>query len=973
MARNIGVCGARVVIALLALAGVSPLHAASFVTFESGQVRPLAMSPNGARLFAVNTPDGRLEVFDIKSAGLTPVASVPVGMEPVAVAARSNTEVWVVNHLSDSISIVDLSATPPRVVRTLLVGDEPRDIVFAGPGRNRAFITAAHRGQNTGFDPQLTTAGIGRADVWVFDAINPGSSLGGTPLTIVTLFTDTPRALAVSPDGATVYAAGFHTGNRTTTLHENVVSGGLGLPTTDSEGITGPAAGLIVKSNGASWLDPVGRDWSSSVRFNLPDKDVFVIDANASPPVATNSFADVGTVLFNMAVNPVSGKLYISNTEARNDVRFEGTRPATGPGSTVTSVQGHLHEARISIISGPKVSPRHLNRHIDYSVRPAPAGTKDKSLATPMGMAVSADGTTLYVAAMGSSKIGVFNVAQLESGTFVPDSANHIALPGGGPTGLVLDEPRGRLYALTRFNNSVAMVAIASKAQLASYSLHNPEPANVVNGRPFLYDAFNTSSNGEASCSSCHVFGDFDSLAWDLGNPLGATLSNPNPDGPIGASSNFFEPMKGPMTTQSLRGLANHGPMHWRGDRTFAHSGGNALDENGAFREFNVAFEGLLGRSGPLAAGEMQAFADFALEITYPPNPVRALDNSLTGAQGAGEFFFFNTPVVVGLTCNSCHLLSPPNGFFGSSGLMSFEAEPQDFKIPHLRNLYQKIGMFGMAATSFFRQGDNGNKGDQVRGFGFTHDGSTDTLFRFHGASLFSVTPTDQANLEQFMFAMDSNLAPIVGQQVTLTSTNAATVGPRIDLMIARQAAGECDLIVKGNVGGEPHGWLLEGGPLSQYATDIGTEILDPDLRALAATPGQELTYTAVPPGSGRRAGIDQDEDTVLDGEDNCPARSNADQLDADADSRGDVCDNCTALANADQRDTDGDGYGNRCDAEFDQSNLVNITDLGLFKARFGTNNADADLDGNGLVNIQDLGIFKSLFGKAPGPSGLQP
>ena len=22
------------------------------------------------------------------------------------------------------------------------------------------------------------------------------------------------------------------------------------------------------------------------------------------------------------------------------------------------------------------------------------------------------------------------------------------------------------------------------------------------------------------------------------------------------------------MTTQSLRGMANHGPMHWRGDRT---------------------------------------------------------------------------------------------------------------------------------------------------------------------------------------------------------------------------------------------------------------------------------------------------------------------------------------------------------------------------------------------------------------------
>ena len=80
-------------------------------------------------------------------------ASVPVGLEPVAVAVRDVAEVWVVNHLSDSISIVNTQALAeteatepgvPFVTRTLLVGDEPRDIVFA---QGRAFITTAHRGQ----------------------------------------------------------------------------------------------------------------------------------------------------------------------------------------------------------------------------------------------------------------------------------------------------------------------------------------------------------------------------------------------------------------------------------------------------------------------------------------------------------------------------------------------------------------------------------------------------------------------------------------------------------------------------------------------------------------------------------------------------------------------------------------------------------------------------------------------------------
>jgi hypothetical protein len=45
-------------------------------------------------------------------------------------------------------------------------------------------------------------------------------------------------------------------------------------------------------------------------------------------------------------------------------------------------------------------------------------------------------------------------------------------------------------------------------------------------------------------------------------------------------------------------------------------------------------------------------------------------------------------------------------------------------------------------------------------------------------------------------------------------------------------------------------------------AGDVRT---DPDLRALAATPGQELTYTCVPPGSGLRMGVDRDEDGVFD------------------------------------------------------------------------------------------------------------
>src|SRR6266478_5292336 len=176
--RGIGCVG----LLALALAVAPDVGAVSFVEFESGLVRPLALTPDGSRLLAVNTPDDRLHIFSVSPSGLSPLWSVAVGMEPVAVAARSNTEAWVVNHLSDSVSIVDLTGTP-HVTRTLLVGDEPRDIVFAG-NPARAFITTAHRGQQRtdssianvpgAGDPQLTTPGIPRADVWGFDPANLG-------------------------------------------------------------------------------------------------------------------------------------------------------------------------------------------------------------------------------------------------------------------------------------------------------------------------------------------------------------------------------------------------------------------------------------------------------------------------------------------------------------------------------------------------------------------------------------------------------------------------------------------------------------------------------------------------------------------------------------------------------------------------------------------------------------------------------
>jgi hypothetical protein len=309
--------------------------------------------------------------------------------------------------------------------------------------------------------------------------------------------------------------------------------------------------------------------------------------------------------------------------------------------------------------------------------------------------------------------------------------------------------------------------------------------------------------------------------------------------------------------------------MHWRGDRTGGNDpGGNALDEDAAFKKFNVAFEGLIGRSSQLTTTQMQQFTDFILQVTYPPNPIRPLDNQLVGAADNGSDLYGgaglpnprNTDVV--RTCHGCHTRDVAAGFFGTDGDTSFENEPQLIKIPHLRNMYQKVGMFGMPAVGFFKNGNNGHQGDQIRGFGFLHDGSVDTLFRFHNAQVFDLNATEAAEMEQFMFQFESNLAPIVGQQVTLTSTSPGTVGQRITLMLQRAAAGECDVVVKGTLAGEQRGWLrTAGGTFQSDRVADGSSITDATIRGHANTAGQERTYTAVPPGSGIRVGIDRDED----------------------------------------------------------------------------------------------------------------
>jgi len=780
-----------------------------FTNFESHPVHPVCLSPNGQRLFALNIPDARLSVFNVTPSGLQLADEIPVGLEPVSVAARSDNEVWVVNHLSDDISIVDVAAG--NVVKTLRVGDEPTDVVFAksssAPNAPRAaFVCLAAEDRVKAYDP--TTFSL---------------------LAAIPIFSEDPGALALSPDTTKVYVAAFESGNRTTLVHFQDVQNNGGLPPPSppkrADLPAAPAVGLIVQHNGTHWVDELSRNWDAQVPFSLPDKDVFVIDG--ATRAITREVTGVGTLLFNLAANPVTGKLFVTNTDARSPVRFE------------PNLKGSFERNRVSIVdlSTGVVTPVHLNGHINYAVSPGPPSEIALSLAQPTDVRFTPDGTKAYVAALGSNKLGVLD------GT-TAGVTGRIAV-GQGPVGLALGG--SRLYVLNRFDNTISIVNTASDAVLATVPVgFDPTPSAIKAGRPFLYDAARTSGHGDVSCASCHAFANWDGIAWDLGDPQG-NYQNPPPNQIAQASLQGFHPMKGPMVTQTLRGLGDIGLMHWRADRA-------------NFLAFNGAFVSLLGGADSLSGADMQAFSDFITTVRFGPNPNRQLDRSLPNPLSGpnalrGQDEYMNKVHDNPFKCNDCHAV--PTGT--NNQVLPNEAllEAQDIKVPQLRNAYEKNRMS--------RAPGSVNKS----GFGFTHDGVFDDLVKFLQLPVFQFVGGDpqRADVAAFVLAFDTGTAPAVGRRITLGSSNRdlpATTS-LLDTLYARAAAGDCDLVVLGKSGGVRRGFLYDA-VAANFQSDRVSEprLSKASLRALAAD-GSELTWFGVPPGSGLRMALDRDRDGWYD------------------------------------------------------------------------------------------------------------
>jgi len=779
-----------------------------FVHFESGHVHPATLTPGSTRLLVVNTPDNRLSVFDLTGTAPARIAEIPVGLEPVSVACLDDTTAWVVNQLSDDVSVVNLRTM--HVQATLRVGDEPADVVFAGIPV-RAYVSVSQEDRIRVYDP---------------------ANLASAPSSIA-IAGRMPRALARSASGAMVYATVFHAGNRTSLVNFGDIPAGSmpadpQFPRSPSLPATPPRVALIVQQQGATWRDMYGGDWTAKVPYSVPDVDVAEI--NTTTHTVTRTFGDLGSVNFGLAVNPIDGRIAVSSTEALNLRRFE------------PRLRGHIVDTQLGLVTAAgAVMVRNLNPHADYNVPNRPADV-DSAIGIPTGVAYSGDGQRVYVTSLASNKLAVLD--PLGSGVLA-----RIAVVAG-PTGVVADAARGRLYVVGRFRNQLQTLSAANFSQLALQSIgFDPTPDEIVNGRRVFYGG-QTSGHGDQACATCHVFGDFDNLAWDLGDPNG-TYDPVPPGQPLAQFLEGFDPMKGPMTTQSLRGLPGTGILHWRGDRA-------------NLAAFNPAFVSLMGTTATLPDSAMAAFTEFVMPLAYPPNPNQHLDRTFPDAPPGqpsarrGHDFFMNTPVDGGQTCNFCHTV--PAGTNGQIFPDDVLLEDQDIKVPQLRNMYKKTGFADVPGAT--------NK----RGFGFTHDGGIDNLFNFLLAPVFNfaagATGTNQRrDVEAFLHAFDTGMAPAVGHQITFDGTNNGNTELRARVDTLRgQFPGGAELIAKGRVASQPRGWLYIGGDLWRPDKAAEPDLSTTQLIALAAR-GREVTITGAPPGSGNRLGLDRDRDSYPDGD----------------------------------------------------------------------------------------------------------
>jgi DNA-binding beta-propeller fold protein YncE len=602
------------------------------IAFMSPHSRPVVI--HGNLVYVTNTPAATVDIFDKQSIQL--VYRVHVGIEPVGLALRPDgSELWVANHLSDSISVIDTNSSSPtylNIVATIQAldektratrFDEPVGIAFAN--NQKAYVTLSSENQIAVIDA-VTKRITGRLSIPAQD----------------------PRSIVVR--GNRLYVTPFESNNQTQ------LSGGT-KEQIDHKLITFDAVDHSVVNNNVLSL---GHVVDIVKHPRVPDRDLFIFNTETDELLSTSN--TLGTLLYGLAVDS-EGTAYIAQTDARNDVNGRAGTQKHG----LAQLENRAFLNRITKVTSPEAAESKVS-FIDLEPLPPTDPSPGEALATPSAIEVSPDDSILVATAASSNMLFTVEAAtgKVLGRVLVEAVPEGLALEIEGQSKLV------RAWVLNAASNSVSIVDLSKVDEpklLQNVPLQDPTHPAIKRGR-IAFSSAAASTSGTYSCASCHPDGHTDHLLWVL-------------DTPIVSGGNQIMP----RSTMPVRGLRDTAPFHWDGIPGDPYGGPNSahvFDQVPPNSEVNrpesstrhLIDGGLAstmmrvgshetndeGKLGKLSAQERDDMAMFLLSIPYPPAQRRAYDDQLSTAAKTGFKLFHidgdndpkqSTPN----RCGDCHRL----------------------------------------------------------------------------------------------------------------------------------------------------------------------------------------------------------------------------------------------------------------------------------------------------------------------------
>jgi len=168
----------------------------------------VSFAPDGRRAFVVKTELHRLGVLHVDGETVRhdPAEDITTGLVPFNVVVSPDGRLALVVDMghpnasdghADTISVIDLESTPPRVIDKVAVEDGPEGIAMSPDGRHAAVAIVHGSNSNAWFRHAAGRVALLRIDgmrVTRCDAINVGAL---------------PEGLAFSPDGRFLYVGNF--------------------------------------------------------------------------------------------------------------------------------------------------------------------------------------------------------------------------------------------------------------------------------------------------------------------------------------------------------------------------------------------------------------------------------------------------------------------------------------------------------------------------------------------------------------------------------------------------------------------------------------------------------------------------------------------------------------------------------------------------------------------------------------------